>query len=121
MLIVLVHVHDHNEDSELPWKFCQHLACGNGADAWSASLISRAQPKLFEQRGITGFIVAPDVEILCAFPSDVGTLGMAQRRGIGGCAGLHDHGFVYTSLRDSLQRQYDGSWRDAYPGMAEYT
>ena len=114
-----MHVHDRNEDSELPWRFCQHLACGISADSWSASLISRAEPKLFIQSsGITGFIVAPDLEIQCAFPSDVGTLGMAQRRDR--CVGLHDHGFVYTGLRDSLQRQYDGSWLKAYPGMAEY-
>ena len=36
-------------------------------------------PTLFtDSAGIAGFVLAPSVEIYCAFPSDVGTLGSAQ-------------------------------------------
>ncbi len=116
---VLVHVQDGNEDPERPWLLCEHDMCSRGSvDAWSTSLISRRVPWLFTDVHGGGFIVAPDATILCAFPSDVGTLGSAQR--LGHCSALHDHGFVFTTLEAALQPQYNGSWRQQWVGAAQY-
>ena len=116
---VLIHIEDGNEDTELPWLLCEHERCTRGkSDAWSASLISRTVPWLFTDRGLGGFIIAPDASIMCAFPADAGTLGSAQRPGQ--CSGLYAHGFHGTSLKDALQRQYDGSWRHRWHGAALY-
>jgi len=118
---VLVHVHDGNEDVARPWLLCEtSLDCSPGSvDAWSASVISRKVPWLYEEtKNGGGFIIHPSVEILCAYPSDVGTLGSAQRPGA--CSGLLSHGFVWSTLGAALRPQYDGSWRRQWQGMAQY-
>jgi len=75
---VLVHIYDGFESGEKPWDTC-HADCARGAvDTISASLISRKLPWLFEAEarwGQLGFIIAPDVEVLCAFYHDAGSGG----------------------------------------------
>jgi hypothetical protein len=115
---VLVHVHDGNEDVARPWLLCEtSLECSTGSvDAWSASVISRKVPWLYEEtKNGGGFIIHPSVEILCAYPSDVGTLGSAQRPGA--CSGLRSPGFVWSTLGAALRPQYDGSWRRQWPAL----
>jgi hypothetical protein len=63
-------------------------------------------------------VIAPDSEILCAFPSDVGTGGAAQRPGR--CQALHADGYTGSTLREALTAQYDGSWRRDHWGAAQY-
>ena len=56
------------------------------------------------------------VQVLCAFPADVGTGGAAQRPGR--CKGTVDRGYERTGLKDALREQYSGRWFKA--GWSQY-
>ena len=73
--------------------------------------------------------MAPDVEILCAFPSDAGTGGhkngrcdSPEREEVGG--GLDGWGgsppYVGKTLKDALTQQYDGSYLATHHGASGY-
>lgn len=68
-------------------------------------------------RALIGCALAP-LHVRCAFPSDVGTGGYAQRPGH--CGALHAGSFHWTSLGEALRQQYDGSWKKKHWGAAEY-
>ena len=76
--------------------------------------------------GITGIVIAPDAQVLCAFPADVGTGGHPNGR----CFGADREtvgsdwrdGPQYTGhdLKDALEAQYDGSYRKSHWGASGY-
>jgi len=76
---VLVHIYDGFESGPQPWDICHGADCVRGpVDTISSSLISRRLPWLFEAEarwGQVGFIIAPDVQVLCAFYRDAGSGG----------------------------------------------
>ena len=64
---VLFHVLDAYESDAAPWHICSEC---DRVDTLSATTISRKWPTLFNGKyGISGMLMAPDTEILCAFPS----------------------------------------------------
>ena len=87
-----------------------HEDCPRGSvDALSSSLVSRKAPTIFlHSRGATGLVVSPDVQLLCAFPADVGTGGAPQRPG--NCGALHAEGYTGETLKEALEWQHGGRW-----------
>ena len=133
---------DSYEDEIMPWMIC-HVDCRHGpVDSCSASLISRTMPVLPLHLGsVSGFIIAPDAQLLCAFPSDAGSgghvngrceasdraaVGTGRDSGGAGCAKQASgevtcsRGFTGNTLKEALTQQYDGSWRRAHRRSAEY-
>ena len=101
---VLIHMLDGYEDPDKPWEIC-HEVCGRSeVDSISGSLVSRAAPRIFQgSKGGAGLVLAPDTEILCAYPSDAGTGGQPN----GGCpAGWS----AQLQLKAVLEAQYSQSY-----------
>ena len=75
---VLLHIYDGYGSERAPWQFCTDDCERGPIDTLSSSLISRRLPWIFEAEarwGAVGFILAPDVEVLCAFYHDAGSGG----------------------------------------------
>ena len=67
---VMAHVFDGYEDSRQPWMVC-HGECIYALDSLAASVLTWTLPWLYEgSHVISGFLLVPDIEVVCVFPSE---------------------------------------------------
>ena len=66
----MAHVFDGYEDSRQPWMVC-HGECIYALDSLAASVLTWTLPWLYEgSHVISGFLLVPDIEVVCVFPSE---------------------------------------------------